>query len=174
LTDLLDFLRELHAKGDGLFLHQQGLDTSSPSGQAMFQIMGVFAEFERAMIRERMLAGLARAKEQGISLGRRRLEDSDPAKVVAIRRLWQQNEECGGLLGIYRPALARFSALKLKWRHGEHAWVGVKISGCWNGTDLKIARHAPRVGEHSLAVLKEARLAADQIEAVIRSGATID
>ena len=45
-----------------LFLHQQGLDTSTPSGRAMFQIMGVFAEFERAMIRERVLAGLARAR----------------------------------------------------------------------------------------------------------------
>jgi DNA invertase Pin-like site-specific DNA recombinase len=43
----------------------------------MFQMMGVFAEFERAMIRERVLAGLARAKEQGINLGRRRLEDCD-------------------------------------------------------------------------------------------------
>jgi DNA invertase Pin-like site-specific DNA recombinase len=85
LTDLLDFLRELHAKGVDLFLHQQGLDTSTPSGRAMFQIMGVFAEFERAMIRERVLAGLARAKEQGISLGRRRLEDCDAAKVTAIK-----------------------------------------------------------------------------------------
>jgi DNA invertase Pin-like site-specific DNA recombinase len=85
LTDLLDFLRELHAKEVDLFLHQQGLDTSTPSGRAMFQMMGVFAEFERAMIRERVLAGLARAKEQGISLGRRRLEDSDEAKVVAIK-----------------------------------------------------------------------------------------
>ena len=86
LTDLLDFLRELHAKGVDLFLHQQGLDTSTPSGRAMFQMMGVFAEFERAMIRERVLAGLARAKEQGISLGRRRLEDSDAAEVAAIKR----------------------------------------------------------------------------------------
>ena len=86
LTDLLDFLRDLHAKGVDLFLHQQGLDTSTPSGRAMFQMMGVFAEFERAMIRERVLAGLARAKEQGISLGRRRLEDSDAAKVAAIKR----------------------------------------------------------------------------------------
>jgi len=86
LTDLLDFLRELHAKGVDLFLHQQGLDTSTPSGRAMFQMMGVFAEFERAMIRERVLAGLVRAKEQGISLGRRRLEVSDAAKVVAIKK----------------------------------------------------------------------------------------
>jgi DNA invertase Pin-like site-specific DNA recombinase len=86
LTDLLDFLRELHAKGVDLFLHQQGLDTSTPSGRAMFQMMGVFAEFERAMIRERVLAGLARAKEQGISLGRLGLEDSDAAKATAIKR----------------------------------------------------------------------------------------
>jgi DNA invertase Pin-like site-specific DNA recombinase len=85
LPDLLDFLRELHAKGVDLFLHQQGLDTSTPSGKAMYQMMGVFAEFERAMIRERVLAGLARAKAQGTTLGRRRLEDSDAARVKAIR-----------------------------------------------------------------------------------------
>ena len=48
-------------------------------------MMGVFVEFERAMIRERVLAGLARAKEQGTSLGRRRLEDTDASKVAAIR-----------------------------------------------------------------------------------------
>ena len=84
LIDLLDFLRELHAKGVDLFLHQQGIDTSMPAGKAMFQMMGVFAEFERAMIRERVLAGLARAREQGTKLGRRRLEDADAEKVKAI------------------------------------------------------------------------------------------
>jgi DNA invertase Pin-like site-specific DNA recombinase len=55
LTDLLKFLRDLHAKGVDLYLHQQGLDTSTPSGRAMFQMMGVFAEFERAMIKEGVL-----------------------------------------------------------------------------------------------------------------------
>ena len=84
LIDLLDFLRELHAKGFDLFLHQQGLDTSTPSGRAMFQMLGVFAEFERSMIRERVMAGLSRAKADGIQLGRRRLEDSDADKVAAI------------------------------------------------------------------------------------------
>ena len=53
----------------------------------MFQIMGVFAEFERAMIRERVLAGLARARSEGKALGRRRLEDTDAKKVTAIRSL---------------------------------------------------------------------------------------
>ena len=84
LIDLLDFLRELHAKGVDLFLHQQGLDTSTPSGRAMFQMLGVFAEFERSMIRERVMAGLSRAKADGTQLGRRRLEDSDADKVAAI------------------------------------------------------------------------------------------
>ena len=85
LIDLLVLLRELHAKGVDFFLHRQGLDTSSPTGRAMFQMMGAFAEFERAMIRERVLAGLARAKEQGTRLGRRRIENADAAKAVAIR-----------------------------------------------------------------------------------------
>lgn len=85
LTDLLEFLKDLHAKKVDLFLHQQGLDTSTPSGRAMFQMMGVFAEFERAMIRERVLAGIARARSEGRALGRKRLEATDAAKVTAIR-----------------------------------------------------------------------------------------
>src|SRR5882757_5308768 len=57
LQDLIGFLSELHALGIDLFLHQQGLDTTTPSGKAMFQMLGVFAEFERAMIQERVLRG---------------------------------------------------------------------------------------------------------------------
>src|SRR6516225_4145066 len=52
------------------FLHQQGLDTTTPAGKAMFGMMGVFAEFERAMIQERVRAGLARARSEGKRLGR--------------------------------------------------------------------------------------------------------
>ncbi len=85
LSDLLGVLQELHAKDVDLYLHQQGIDTSTPSGKAMFQMMGVFAEFERAMIRERVMAGLARAREDGVQLGRRRLEQVDPRKVTAVR-----------------------------------------------------------------------------------------
>lgn len=70
LIDLLGFLAELHAKGVDLYLHQQGLDTSTPAGKAMFQMMGVFAEFERAMIRERVNSGLSRARAAGTKLGR--------------------------------------------------------------------------------------------------------
>jgi DNA invertase Pin-like site-specific DNA recombinase len=70
LQDLVGFLSELHALGIDLFLYQQGLDTTTPAGKAMFQMMGVFAEFERAMIQERVRAGLARARDEGKRLGR--------------------------------------------------------------------------------------------------------
>src|SRR5919109_4129427 len=73
LQDLVGFLSELHALKIDLFLRQQGLDTTTPAGKAMFQMMGVFAEFERAMIAERVRAGLARAKSEGKQLGRPRI-----------------------------------------------------------------------------------------------------
>jgi DNA invertase Pin-like site-specific DNA recombinase len=70
LQDLCGFLSELHALKVDLFLHQQGLDTTTPGGKAMFQMMGVFAEFERSIIQERVRAGLARARSEGKVLGR--------------------------------------------------------------------------------------------------------
>jgi DNA invertase Pin-like site-specific DNA recombinase len=60
LQDLVGFLSELHALKIDLYLHQQGLDTATPAGKAMFQMLGVFAEFERTMIQERVKAGMAR------------------------------------------------------------------------------------------------------------------
>ena len=87
LTGLLDVLGELHANGVGLYLHQQGLDTTTPSGRAMFQMMGVFAEFERAIIRERVKAGIARARAEGVKLGRKSIEETDAKKTSAIRAL---------------------------------------------------------------------------------------
>jgi DNA invertase Pin-like site-specific DNA recombinase len=73
LQDLVGFLGQLHAAGVDLFLHQQGLDTTTPGGKAMFQMLGVFAEFERSIIQERVRAGLRRAVSEGKQLGRPRL-----------------------------------------------------------------------------------------------------
>ena len=72
--ELVGFLSELHALKIDLFLRQQGLDTTTPAGKAMFQMMGVFAEFERAMIAERVRAGLARARSEGKRLWRNESE----------------------------------------------------------------------------------------------------
>jgi DNA invertase Pin-like site-specific DNA recombinase len=70
LQMLLGLLEEMKAKGVDLYLHQQGLDTSTPAGKAMFSMLGVFAEFERAIIRERIFSGLRRARSQGTRSGR--------------------------------------------------------------------------------------------------------
>ena len=85
LQDLLGVLGEIHAKGCELYMHQQGIDTRTPAGKALFQMMGVFAEFERAIIVERVKSGLKRAKAQGKRLGRPR--KNDPALVADIERL---------------------------------------------------------------------------------------
>jgi DNA invertase Pin-like site-specific DNA recombinase len=86
LQDLVGLLGELHGKRVDLYLHQQGIDTSTPAGKALFQMMGVFAEFERAMIRERVNSGLARAKAQGKKLGRPRNDNAKQrAAVIRLR-----------------------------------------------------------------------------------------
>ena len=64
LPDLVGFLGEIRAKGVDLYLHQQGLDTSTSAGRALFGMLSVFAEFERAMIRERIMAGLRRTTKK--------------------------------------------------------------------------------------------------------------
>lgn len=76
MVDLVAFLGELHAKGVDLYLHKQGLDTSTPAGKAMFQMLGVFAEFERSIIQERVKSGMARAAAQGKHIGRPRVSEA--------------------------------------------------------------------------------------------------
>ena len=85
LQDLVVFLGEIHGKRIDLYLHQQGLDTTTPAGKALFQMCGVFAEFERAMIVERVNAGLARARAQGKQLGRPRIGAAMESKVRKLR-----------------------------------------------------------------------------------------
>src|SRR5215212_6610600 len=96
LTDLLSILQSLHDKGVDLFLHQQGLDTSTCAGKAMFQMLGVFAEFERSLIRERVNSGLARARANGVKLGRR------PVKLAVEQRIHDLRKDGMGVVRIGR------------------------------------------------------------------------
>lgn len=70
LTDLVAFLSEIQGAGCELYLDRQAVDTTTPSGRALFQMMGVFAEFERAMITDRIHAGIARARTSGTKSGK--------------------------------------------------------------------------------------------------------
>jgi DNA invertase Pin-like site-specific DNA recombinase len=97
LQDLVGFLGEIHALKVDLYLHQQGIDTRTPAGKAMFQMMGVFAEFERAMIRERVNAGLKRARAEGRIGGRPRIA---PELEERIKTALNEPDRPGGVRGI--------------------------------------------------------------------------
>src|SRR5450755_2413170 len=107
LTDLLGVLQGLHDKGVDLFLHQQGLDTSTTAGKAMFQMLGVFAEFERGIIRERVNAGLARARASGIKLGRRPVKPAVEARIRRLRGRGMGILKIGRILGIGTSVVQR-------------------------------------------------------------------
>ena len=85
LQHLVAFLDELQGKRVDLYLHQQGVDTTTAGGKALFQMCGVFAEFERSMIQERVLAGLKRARAAGTRLGRPTVGPVVEAAVRALR-----------------------------------------------------------------------------------------
>lgn len=97
LQHLVNFLSEIHAKKVDLFIHQQGIDTTTPAGKALFGMMGVFSEFERSMIQERVRAGIKRARAQGKAWGRRSIEVTDPILCARIREYRQEGLGMGAI-----------------------------------------------------------------------------
>jgi DNA invertase Pin-like site-specific DNA recombinase len=85
LIDLLGTIQHLEACHVDLYLDQQAIDTTTPSGKLMFQVTGAFAEFERSMIRESVHAGLKRAVANGKTLGRRPVENEPDGAAKAKR-----------------------------------------------------------------------------------------
>ena len=100
LQDLVGFLGDLQSKKVDLYLHQQALDTSTPSGKAMFGMLGVFAEFERTIIQERVKAGLARARARGTTLGRPRTQPKVEAKIRELAAQGMGKGKIARTLGI--------------------------------------------------------------------------
>jgi hypothetical protein len=118
------FLSELHSLRIDLFLHQQGLDTRTPAGKAMFQMMGVFAKFERAIIQERVRAGLARAKSEGKRLGRPRIarELEERIRKALAKRVDQVPGDPPGHPRINGSHLSR-SRPSPRMRNGSHLYL---------------------------------------------------
>jgi DNA invertase Pin-like site-specific DNA recombinase len=107
ITDI-DRRSAIVALMDGsLFLHQQGLDTTTSAGKAMIQMLGVFAEFERGTIRERVNAGLARARANGTKLGRRRVKPSVETRILELRDAGDGILKIGKKLGIGTSVVQR-------------------------------------------------------------------
>ena len=86
LQHLVSFLNDIQVKDIDLYIHQQGIDTATMTGKMMFQMCGVFAEFERNIIRERVKSGLDRAKKSGKTLGRpTNVSGNTKATVIELR-----------------------------------------------------------------------------------------
>ncbi|MDP6314518.1 MAG: recombinase family protein [Arenicellales bacterium] len=86
LKNLVEFIEDIHEKNIDLYLHVNGIDTSTSSGRAMFAMIGVFSQFEREIIKERINSGLARAKAEGKKLGRPTNFNSGMAQSVRLLR----------------------------------------------------------------------------------------
>lgn len=110
LIDLVNMLQELHSTGVELYLHQQGINTTTPAGKALFGMMSVFAEFERGMIQERVRAGMARAKSKGTKSGNAIGRPSVSAEVEDRIRLLRA--EGMGMLNIAKQARCGVSVVQ--------------------------------------------------------------
>ena len=109
LPDLLGLLGELQARGVDLFLHQQALDTSTPAGRMLFGMLGLFGEFERAMIRDRVLAGLHRARSSGKRLGR---PPTTPYQIGRIREALAEGRGVRETARLLRVSAAKVSEVR--------------------------------------------------------------
>ena len=110
LKDLVGFLGELQASKVDLYLDRQGIDTTTPGGKALFQMMGVFAEFERAMIQERVHAGLARARKEGKTFGRPKVSRKVEQAILAARAEGKAINRIASDLGVGSSTVRRVIA----------------------------------------------------------------
>src|SRR3954471_6921473 len=117
LQDLVGLLDEIRARDVDLYLHQQGLDTATPSGRAMYQMLGVFAEFERQILIERTKAGLARARAQGRIGGRPEPSPSLIEDMKALRRQGHSLRVIAGKLGVGRGTVEKYTkGIESPWK----------------------------------------------------------
>ena len=108
LKNLVEFLHDLQESRCDLYVHQSGLDTSTPAGKMMFQMVGVFSEFERAMISERVKIGLQRAVVAGTRIGRpKKITNEAEARITTLKRQNMTNSEIAKSLNISRMSVGR-------------------------------------------------------------------
>ncbi|MDA7699353.1 recombinase family protein [bacterium] len=89
LKHLVSFLEDIQSAHCDMYIHQSGIDTSTTSGKMMFGMLSVFSEFERSMIRERVIAGQQRAVANGVKLGRK--TNVNDGIITAVYHMRQNN-----------------------------------------------------------------------------------
>lgn len=104
---LLSVAKELEALGVGLVVTEQALDTTTPSGRLLFYVLAAVAEFERDIIRERVISGLRRAQAQGRRLGRPRLHNVDVTEARKLLAAGLSLRAAGRALGVHPMVVRR-------------------------------------------------------------------
>ena len=109
IADLADIVRQLQAKGVDLRATEQPIDTSTAAGRAFLQMLGVFAEFETAIRRERQMEGIAKAKAEGRYKGRpvNAVRNSAIADMIEKGMSWSTVQEA---TGASRATVAKIAA----------------------------------------------------------------
>ena len=105
LQDLISFLNDIQSKNIDLYIHQQGIDTTTPSGKMMFQMIGVFSEFERNLIRDRVRSGMETAKRNGTKSGKKigrptNVNDSTRSTIIELSERGMSKTKICKTLGI--------------------------------------------------------------------------
>jgi DNA invertase Pin-like site-specific DNA recombinase len=125
-VDLLQTLETLHEARVDLFLHAQAIDTRTSTGKALFTMLSLFGELERAMLIERVNAGLARAKSQGKRLGRPTIAPELAKRITAWAAQGLSQVAIAKLAGASRATVQRvLSARSSGSRNGAHGSEGV-------------------------------------------------
>ena len=112
LLGLLDELTSINVQF--VSLRDTGIDTTSATGRLLFQVLGAFAEFERAMIQERVVAGVRRAQDKGVHCGRPKV-DMDLRPALALLEQGRGLKQVSVILGLSRSTLRRRLADAGEW-----------------------------------------------------------
>lgn len=104
---LVNVSAELQALGVDLVVTEQAIDTTTPTGRLLFHVLAAIAEFERDLIRERVVAGLRRARAQGRRLGRPRRHHVDATRALALLGEGRSLRATARALGVHPQAVAR-------------------------------------------------------------------
>jgi DNA invertase Pin-like site-specific DNA recombinase len=115
LPDLINFLGDIQSKGVDLYLHTQGLDTSTPSGALSYQLLSLFSSYERAILRERILSGLRRTTKKS---GRKPMPDD---RAEAIRRSLLDGQGIRATARLHRASTTTVTTIKRSLETVEEA-----------------------------------------------------
>ncbi|OFZ82902.1 MAG: hypothetical protein A2583_16630 [Bdellovibrionales bacterium RIFOXYD1_FULL_53_11] len=106
---LLSSLDEFHSLGVDFISYTENVDTTTPMGRAMFTMIGAMAEFERDIIRSRVIAGLERAKERGVRLGRPALPQDAILEIRKLRKKGHSIRKIAGQVKLSIGVVAKYS-----------------------------------------------------------------